>query len=149
MDEKELEQLQLQVDKLTNEYEKLNTLTDETYKNKILNYTSELESIYNDVQVNGHYQNIEEKKQQIDKLQSEFINNINTKQQDIKKYIDDFNNTIDELNNAIDESQKQKDNITSQLEISTELLNEANTLSTKIKPLHQESVTLKNEISDL
>ena len=50
MDEKELEQLQLQVDKLTNEYEKLNTLTDETYKNKILNYTSELESIYNDVQ---------------------------------------------------------------------------------------------------
>ena len=31
--------------------------------------------------VNGHYQNIEEKKQQIDKLQSEFINNINTKQQ--------------------------------------------------------------------
>ena len=48
MDEKELEQLQLQVDKLTNEYEKLNTLTDETYKNKILNYTSELESIYND-----------------------------------------------------------------------------------------------------
>ena len=119
MDEKELEQLQLQVDKLTNEYEKLNTLTDETYKNKILNYTSELESIYNDVQeqiqkikdenitlneniqntnkllkqsqniideinnkdklVNGHYQNIEEKKQQIDKLQSEFINNINRK----------------------------------------------------------------------
>ena len=38
MDEKELEQLQLQVDKLTNEYEKLNTLTDETYKNKILNW---------------------------------------------------------------------------------------------------------------
>ena len=55
MDEKELEQLQLQVDKLTNEYEKLNTLTDETYKNKILNYTSELESIYNDVQEHTYH----------------------------------------------------------------------------------------------
>ena len=86
MDEKELEQLQLQVDKLTNEYEKLNTLTDETYKNKILNYTSELESIYNDVQ------------EQIQKIKDENIT-LNENIQNTNKLLKQSQNIIDEINN--------------------------------------------------
>ena len=86
MDEKELEQLQLQVDKLTNEYEKLNTLTDETYKNKILNYTSELESIYNDVQ------------EQIQKIKDENIT-LNENIQNTNKLLKQSQNIKDENNN--------------------------------------------------
>ena len=124
MDEKELEQLQLQVDKLTNEYEKLNTLTDETYKNKILNYTSELESIYNDVQ------------EQIQKIKDENIT-LNENIQNTNKLLKQSQNIIDEINNKdklvnghyqnIEEKKQQIDKLQS------EFINNINTKQQDIK----------------
>lgn len=127
MDEKELEQLQLQVDKLTNEYEKLNTLTDETYKNKILNYTSELESIYNDVQ------------EQIQKIKDENIT-LNENIQNTNKLLKQSQNIIDEINNKdklvnghyqnIEEKKQQIDKLQS------EFINNINTKQQDIKKIY-------------